>query len=291
MSVPIELVGGVLGAGLGLGVYLIGSGLAPIAADWIHTHRTTGVAGGRPTVRLAGAAAAAVAMLVLTGWVAGALLGAAAAWLLPHLLGRDHSGHARVARIEAVAGWAEMLRDTLGAAAGLEQAIHATAEIAPAPIRDQVQALSAHLHAGGQLEPGLLDLAAGLDEDTGQLVAAALLLAAGNEAGNLAGQLDTLARLARDRAGMRLRIAAGRARIRTAARLITGVTLTILLALVLLNRAYLAPYDGAAGQLVLLAAGGCFAAAYHWLARIGADPPPWPILARPLGAEPEQVMS
>ncbi|MCI0686523.1 MAG: type II secretion system F family protein [Sporichthyaceae bacterium] len=290
MSIPTQALAAVLGGGIGYGVYLIANDVVPLAADRIRAG-TTRAGTGRNTARLAGAAAAAVVMLAVTGWVAGAVLGAAAAWLLPSLIGRDHHGQARIARIEAVAGWAEMLRDTLGAAAGLEQAIHATAPIAPAPIRDQVQALSAHLHAGGRLQPGLLVFASDLGEDTGDLVAAALLLTAGDQAGNLAGQLDTLARLARDHAGLRLRIAAGRARIRTAARLITGVTLTILVALVLLNRAYLSPYDSAVGQLVLLAAGGCFAAAYHWLARIGADPAPRSILApaTPTGAEPGQV--
>jgi Flp pilus assembly protein TadB len=281
VSIGFEAVGALLGAGIGLGVVLIGWDLWPIAVGWARAHPVNGPASGRPTARLAGAAGAAVAMLAVTGWVAGAVLAALAAWLLPRRLGRDHTASARVARIEAVAGWAEMLRDTLGAAAGLEQAIHASAPIAPAAIRDQVQTLSAQLRGGVRLEPALLRLAAELDEDTGELVAAALLLAAGSEAGNLAGQLDTLARLAREQAGMRLRIAAGRARIRTAARLITGVTLSIVLGLVLLNRAYLAPYDSPTGQLMLLMAGGCFAAAYAWLARMSADPPTRPVLTRP----------
>jgi hypothetical protein len=280
VSIGFEAVGALLGAGVGLGVVLIGRDLWPLAAGWARAHPVNSPGSGRPTARLAGAAGAAVAMLAVTGWVAGAVLAAVAAWLLPRRLGRDQGAVARVARIEAVAGWAEMLRDTLGAAAGLEQAIHATAPIAPAAIRDQVQTLSAQLRAGGRLEPALLNLAAALDEDTGELVAAALLLAAGSETGNLAGQLDTLARLAREHAGMRLRIAAGRARIRTAARLITGVTLSIVVGLVLLNRAYLAPYDSPAGQLVLLMAGGCFAAAYTWLARMSADPPTRSVLAR-----------
>jgi tight adherence protein B len=38
--------------------------------------------------------------------------------------------------------------------------------------------------------------------------------------------------------------------------------------LAVLNRGYLAPYDSAVGQLVLLLVSGLFAAAFWWLARM-----------------------
>ena len=57
----------------------------------------------------------------------------------------DRAHAALVARVEAIAGWAEMLRDTIAAAAGLEQAIAATAPLAPPPIRDEVVMLAARL--------------------------------------------------------------------------------------------------------------------------------------------------
>ena len=45
-------------------------------------------------------------------------------------------------RSEAVASWAEMLRDTIAAHAGLQEAIAVTARVAPAPIRTEVQTLA-----------------------------------------------------------------------------------------------------------------------------------------------------
>jgi hypothetical protein len=66
---------------------------------------------------------------------------------------------------------------------------------------------------------------------------------------------------------MRMRVAAGRARIRTAVRVIVAATLAMAAGLVALNREYLDPYDSLAGQLMLLAVGGLFAAAFAWLAR------------------------
>ncbi|HUC03940.1 MAG TPA: hypothetical protein VL961_00985 [Acidimicrobiales bacterium] len=41
-----------------------------------------------------------------------------------------------------------------------------------------------------------------------------------------------------------------------------------MLGLALFNRGYLAPYDTATGQLVLILVGGVFAVAFMWLARM-----------------------
>ena len=67
---------------------------------------------------------------------------------------------------------------------------------------------------------------------------------------------------------MRLRVAAARARVRTASRIIIAVTVALTAGLLAWSHAFLAPYDSPAGQLVLLAVGGCFAAAFWWLHKI-----------------------
>ena len=94
------------------------------------------------------ALAAAVIAGLATGWPAGTVLAGLAAWSAPSVLGRDQDAAGPVARIEAIAGWTEMLRDTTSAAAGLEQAIAATAPLAPEAIRPQVTALAGRLAAG-----------------------------------------------------------------------------------------------------------------------------------------------
>src|SRR6185437_881826 len=83
-------------------------------------------------LHLGAAIGAGVLAAAVTGWLVAALLTAAAVWTLPRMVGRDRGAAARVARFEAIAGWAEMLRDTLAAAAGLEQAITVTAPLVPA---------------------------------------------------------------------------------------------------------------------------------------------------------------
>ena len=172
-----------------------------------------------------------------------------------------------VARIEAVAGWAEMLRDTMAAAAGLEQAIVASAPLAPLPIRAEVATLALRLE-GERLAPALRAFADDVADPTCDLVVAALVLAAEHQAQRLGELLGSLAQAARDQATMRLRVEAGRARTRTSVRVIVGATGGLVLGLAILNRGYLAPYDTPVGQLVLLLVGAVFTTAFVWLARM-----------------------
>jgi hypothetical protein len=87
-------------------------------------------------------------VVLLTGWPVGALLAGLVAAVVPGTLGRIRQEADTVARTEAVAAWTEMLRDTLAAAAGLEEAIAATATAAPEPIRPEVQRLGRRLDHG-----------------------------------------------------------------------------------------------------------------------------------------------
>jgi tight adherence protein B len=164
--------------------------------------------------------------------------------------------------------WTEMLRDTLSAAAGLEQALLASATIAPEAIREDIQALARRIQHGDALADALQHLPSDLDDPTGDLVLSALLMAAGHPARQLADLLGELAVQAREQVSMRLRIEAGRARTRTTVRLIVGTTLALVVGMVVFNRAYLAPYDSLLGQGVLLIVGGLFAVSFWWLDRM-----------------------
>jgi len=193
-------------------------------------------------------------------------------WAVPSLWRPDAGARARTDRIEAIAVWAEMLRDTLAAAAGLEQAILATAQTAPAPVAAEVAALAQRIRDGERLPDALHTFAEDLNDATGDLVVAALVMAATRQARQLTDLLSSLARSAREQATMRLRVEAGRARVRSSVRVVVGVTLSMATGLVLLNRGYLQPYDQATGQLVLLLAGSLFAVSFAWLDRIAAIP-------------------
>lgn len=218
--------------------------------------------------RLAVAATVAVLVGAGTGWPVGGVLAAVLAWWLPRLIGPDREYAAKVARIEAIATWTESLRDTLSAAAGLEQTMVATARRAPAAIRDEIGRLVTRLDRGVRLPDALTAFADDLDDPTGDLVVAALVMAAERNARELADLLGLLATTARDQASLRLRVAAGRARVQTSVRVIVVVTLSMAVGLAVLNAGYLAPYDGPLGQLMLLAVGGLFAASFAWLRRM-----------------------
>ncbi|HEY8983388.1 MAG TPA: type II secretion system F family protein [Streptomyces sp.] len=205
---------------------------------------------------------------VVTGWVVGGLLVASAVWSLPHILGSGTAERERTARVEGVAGWTEMLRDTLAAAAGLEQTVMATATAAPEAVRPQVTELAARLEQGDRLPHALRQLAADLDDPTADLVIAALLLSVQHQARQLAPLLGELAATARAQVEMRHRVDAGRARTRTTLRVVVVTTLSFAGALVLFNPRFLAPYDTVAGQLVLLLIGALFAVAVLWLRRM-----------------------
>jgi len=272
MTGDIALLG-LLGAGVGLGLALLVAGWRGRPVGWPARRLEAGqravAAFDRRRVRLTAAAVAVgVLVVVVTGWVAGAVLAAAGVLTVPALVGPDRQAAARVARVEAVASWTEMLRDTLSAAAGLEQTVLATASTAPAALQAEVSGLAARLQRGDRLPVTLRRFADEVADPTADLVVCALVLAAEHQARQLADLLGELAREAREQVAMRLRVDASRARIRTSVRVIVGTTVAFAVGLVMFNRPFLHPYDTASGQLALLAVGGLFAVAFRWLARI-----------------------
>jgi tight adherence protein B len=259
-------IAAVCGAGIGLGLVLVWVGWRGV--DLPHpTRASTRPKVERANLRIGLAVGAAVIVGAATGWPVGALLAGLAGWGAPGLLGGSKGRTAAVGRIEAIAGWAEMLRDTMAGAAGLEQAIVVTAPLAPLPIRAEVVTLAVRLE-GERLAPALRAFADEVADPTCDLVVAALILAAEHQAQRLGELLGSLAQAARDQATMRLRVEAGRARTRTSVKVIVGATGGLVLGLAVLNRGYLAPYDSATGQLVLLLVGGVFAVAFVWLAKM-----------------------
>ncbi len=261
------------GAGVGTGLLLVIAGLRGHLPDPAVLVQALAGRVQRPLLRLGLAGGAGLLTGVLTGWPVGGLLAAGFAAAAPDLVGGSHAPQQAIARVEAVASWAEMLRDTLAGAAGIEQAITATATAAPLPIRAQVLALSGRLERE-RLAAALAAFADEVADPTCDLVVTALIQASRRQARRLGELLGALAHAARDEATMRLRVEAGRARVRTSARVVVAVTVAMAGGLVVANRGYLAPYDAALGQLVLAAVGGLFAAAWWWLARIGHPQPP-----------------
>jgi Flp pilus assembly protein TadB len=262
----VTALAGLCGTIVGLGLVVIVAGLCGVELP--RPVRSVGrPKAERATLRLGLAVGAAVVVGAATGWPVGALWAGLAGWGAPGLLAGSNRRGEAVGRIEAVAGWSEMLRDTMAGAAGLEQAIVATAAVAPLPIRAEVATLAVRLESE-RLAPALRAFADEVADPTCDLVVAALVLAAEHQAQRLGELLGSLAQAARDQATMRLRVEAGRARTRTSIKVIVGATGGLALGLAVLNRGYLAPYGSALGQFVLLLVGGLFAASFVWLSKM-----------------------
>ena len=224
--------------------------------------------------RAATATAAGLGLALLTGWPSLFVVGAAGVAIGPTVVGGKARRQAVIARTDAVAAWAEMLRETMAASAGIEAAIAASAAVAPAPIRGEVMALTTSL----QREPlpeSLAGFAAAVADPAADIVVVALTVAATRQAGQLGEVLDRAATAARASASMRASIEAGRARSFTSARVIVAVTAGTAALLVLFSRAYLQPFNTAVGQLVMTVIAGLFSFGLWQLARLARiDPGP-----------------
>jgi tight adherence protein B len=250
-----------LGLAVAIGVLLVMDGLTPqaqISTKPTRRRRTD-------TRRLSTAIGFGLFGVVITRWPIAAAAASGLAWFAPQLLGGKTGRDAAMARTEAIATWTEMLRDTISAANGIESAISATATVSPTPIRDEVSQLARRIEHE-PLASALSRLADDLAHPIADLVVAALTAAATHSTRDLADLLSTLAAAARDEASMQLRVEAARARMRTAVRVIAGVTVTTAVSLIVLNPTYVEVYGTVAGQLVLLFIFGCWASALWWLA-------------------------
>ena len=261
------LVIAALSAGAGLGLLLVIAGAAgrPVL-EGIGTGARSAIA-GPGVARVAGCIAAFVIVGAITGWIVGGVLAALTVLALPGVLGGRSQRERAIARTEAIASWTEMIRDSIVAASGLEEAIIATANVAPRPIEPEVRRL-VHRLEHQRLPDALVAFCNDLDHPSGDLVVAALVIAARMEASDLSGLLSRLAEATRGEARMRIRVEVGRTRVRTATKVIVGVVIAAVAFLTLVNRDYLEVYDSPGGQVVLAFVGAIFATGGWLLTRM-----------------------
>jgi Flp pilus assembly protein TadB len=260
-----------LGAGLGGAVLLIVSGLRarPRPERGSHPHRQWV---GTSAIRVAGVLAAAALVGSATGWPVAAGLAGVAAWTLPTVLGPDRGHRRTLARVEAIAGWAEDLAGTLRAGAGIEQAIWQTATVAAPEIRPELDSLAEALKLGVRLPDALRGFAADLADPTADMVVNVLLQAAAHQARDIAVSLAGVGHAARRQASARIRVATGRARTRTSTRIVITVVVGAVVLLVTFAADFLHPYSSPAGQAILAVLGGMFGGCLAWMVRTSQVP-------------------
>lgn len=259
---------GIIGAGLALRPYTPAP-KAPRMPSPLQ-RRLTGLS-PRSRVALAVSLGAGVLLALLTGWLAAVVILPAAALGLPYLLSAPPA-EARIRRVEAMEEWTRSLAGVLGAGVGIEQALTATLRSTPEPIKPEVTALVARLRARWDTEVALRAFADDLDDVTGDLVAANLILAARRRNRSLASVLQGVAESVAEDVASRRRVEAGRAKPRGSARLVTAFSLVVLLILAFTGD-YIAPYRTPVGQIVLVFLLVAYAAGLLWMRKMAEGKP------------------
>lgn len=268
MSAPILAA---LSAALILTGILVGiRGLRPAPAQPATPRRRALLAGSRlsrvskrtRSLLVAGLVAGAL-IATLSGWYAALIVVPAAVAGLPALLTAP-AGAREIARLEAMEEWTRSLAGVLTVGYGLEQALIATLRSAPEPIRPEVTTLVARLRARWSTADAVRAFADDLDDATGDLIAANLLLAARRRGTGLAVVLEALAESVAADVRARRQVEADRAKPRATARWVTLITVAVLV-LLALNGSYVAPYSTPFGQVILLVLLAAYTGVLLWM--------------------------
>lgn len=240
-----------IGAGFGLGFLLIIQGLRGRAVLPSMTRSGESLRADQVLAWGSSAVLAAVIVFAITGWPVAAAATLGLVVYGKRLVGGRSERAATIARTQAIASWTEMIRDNMAGAAGLEQALMATGPVAPAAIAPEVKRFARRLEEF-PLPEALGLLGDELDHPSADLVVAALTNAARMQSRDLGGLLSRLAESIRGDVRMRLRAEVGRARIRTSARIVIGVTVFTVVFMYSFSRPLLDVYDTPLGQVWLL---------------------------------------
>jgi Flp pilus assembly protein TadB len=208
---------------------------------------------------------------LLTGWLVAALLVPAVVVGLPILLSAPPAG-SRIERVEALEEWTRSLSGVLTVGVGLEQALIATLRSTPDAIRPEVSHLVARLRARWGTEDALRAFADEVNDATGDLVAANLILGARRRGAGLASVLEALAESVAADVRARREIEADRAKPRATARYVTLITVGVLLVLGLTGQ-YIQPYSSPVGQVILVVLLSMYVATLVWMRAMATGKP------------------
>jgi hypothetical protein len=272
------LVALLAGALAGLGVWLVVLGLLRRPPAPPRSRRKTRIVlwwKRQPAWRqwgILGSFVAGVGVALVTGITVAVVAIPGAMVLLPPLfMGSGEA--ARIARMNGIAKWTRNLANLQVAGSGLEGAINMTkGESAPVEIRAEVTRLANRLNLPGMdTATALKHFADDLDDYTGDLVAASLMLGARERGPGLAAVLTRTADSVDEQVRARLDIETDRIAPRKEARWITVIGLVIA-AGVLMSGQVSDAYRTPVGQIILLVLVVGFGASVWWMRRIGQLP-------------------
>ena len=222
--------------------------------------------------RAATLAALPVGMVIgtATGWVILVVALPLAVVGLPLLLATSDAAP-RIARMEAITEWTRNLSGVLTAGQGMEQALQASLRSTPDAIRPEVAELVGRLRARWSTEAALRAFADDLDDATGDLVVAALILGSRKRGEGIARVLTGLAESVADDVRVRRQLEADRAKPRSSARTTTLISVGAL-AVFSMSGQFLAPYGSPLGQALLALYLAAYAGSAVWLRKLAGEP-------------------
>jgi Flp pilus assembly protein TadB len=178
----------------------------------------------------------------------------------------------QIVRLEAMEEWTRSLAGVLTVGVGLEQALVATLRSTPGPISAEVRRLVARLRARWDTEAALRAFADELDDSTGDLIAANLILGARRRGAGLASVLEGLAESVAADVRARRQVEADRAKPRSTARWVTIISVSVLVILAI-SGTYVAPYRSPFGQVLLVILLTAYVATLVWMRRMANGRP------------------
>ncbi|MBF4768624.1 type II secretion system F family protein [Nocardioides agariphilus] len=207
----------------------------------------------------------------ITGWVLALVIAPVAVIGLPALLSAPPAA-TQINRLEAMEEWTRSLAGVLTVGIGLEQALVATLRSTPASINAEVSRLVARLRARWDTETALRVFADELDDATGDLIAANLILGARRRGAGLASVLEGLAESVAGDVRARRQVEADRAKPRATARWVTLISASVLVVLALSGK-YVEPYATAIGQVILVLLLSAYVGTLIWMRRMATGKP------------------
>jgi Flp pilus assembly protein TadB len=266
------LAGAMIFAGIGLAVLGLWPRPAPPARPTRPLRIPAWIARMPRWRRLAAVAALVIGVVLgtATGWVILIIALPLAVVGLPVLLATSDAAP-RIARMEAIAEWTRNLSGVLTAGQGMEQALQASLRSTPDAIHPEVAQLVGRLRARWSTEAALRALADDLDDATGDLVVAALILGSRKRGDGIARVLTGLAESVAEDVRVRRQLEAERAKPRSSARTTSLISLGALTVFALSGQ-FLAPYGSPLGQALLALYLAAYVGCALWLRKLAAEP-------------------
>jgi len=255
-------------------LFVLGIAIMVIPPDMAPTPSFAAAAVRRLGARFVLASLVGLLVFVVSSWlVPGVVVGAGAFWVSGGWQRRQRSTTTEIARLDALAGWIENVRDVLLAGEQPVGAITSTVGACSPLIRPQVRRLAAGL---GRQDPEIVfrRFADDLDDPLGDLVAAGLSIAVRRGARTVP-VLTALAEQTRQQVDRRRLVEAERAPTRREVQALTLIMGGLVVGLLVLGRSqYLDAYDEPSGQLFLSASLAGYVALIIRVQRLAAFPRP-----------------